>query len=186
LAHGNGPRCASASTALRSAPAGLSAQVAALAGPDLLRLPERQAATEEEVFGAVVTWLRENPGWLLILDNVDTEEAARAVQDLLPKLQGGKVLVTSRLADWPAELGTQEVKRISQEEAVRFLLERTQKKRHQTPADPADAARLSSTACLWRWSRPELTSHSIACPWPAISTPGTARGAWSSPGTTLE
>jgi tetratricopeptide (TPR) repeat protein len=124
-------------------PAGLRAQVAALAGPDLLRLPERQAAAEEEVFGAVLTWLRENPGWLLILDNVDTEDAARAVRDLLPRLQGGKVLVTSRLAAWPAGLGRREVEQISPEEAAHFLLERTQGQRVATASDPADATRLA-------------------------------------------
>jgi tetratricopeptide (TPR) repeat protein len=124
-------------------PAGLRAQVAALAGPALLRLPERQAAAEEEVFGAVLTWLRENPGWLLILDNVDTEVAARAVRDLLPRLQGGKVLVTSRLAVWPPGLGRREVEQISPEEAARFLLERTQGQRAATAGDPADATRLA-------------------------------------------
>jgi tetratricopeptide (TPR) repeat protein len=125
-------------------PAGLRAQIATLAGADLLRLPERQGSAEEEVFGAVLTWLRENPGWLLILDNVDTEEAARAVRDLLPRLQGGKVLVTSRLAAWPAGLGKREVDRISPEEASAFLLERTQDARVKKPTDPVDAAQLAT------------------------------------------
>jgi len=124
-------------------PAGLRAQIAALAGPDLLRLPERQAAAEEEVFGAVLTWLRENPGWLLILDNVDTKDAARAVQDVLPRLQNGKVLVTSRLATWPASLSRREIEKISVEEAARFLLKRTLDQREKTANDPTDAARLA-------------------------------------------
>jgi tetratricopeptide (TPR) repeat protein len=126
-------------------PAELRAQVAALAGPDLLHLPERQAAAEEEaVFGAVLTWLRENPGWLLILDNVNTGDAARAVRELLPLLQGGKVLVTSDLAAWPAGFGKREVERISREEAARFLLERTQGNREKAAGDPADAVRLAA------------------------------------------
>ncbi len=125
-------------------PAGLRAQIAALAGADLLRLPERQASAEEEVFGAVLTWLRENPGWLLILDNVDTEEAARAVRELLPRLQGGKVLVTSRLKAWPAGFGKREVERIPPEEANAFLLERTQDARAKKPTDGADAAQLAT------------------------------------------
>ncbi len=123
--------------------AGLRAQIAALAGADLLRLPDRQASAEEEVFGAVLTWLRENPGWLLILDNVDTEDAARAVRELLPRLQGGKVLVTSRLTAWPASLGKREVERISLEEASAFLLERTQDSREKTPNDSAAVAQLA-------------------------------------------
>jgi tetratricopeptide (TPR) repeat protein len=124
-------------------PAGLRAQIAALAGPARLRLPERQGAAEEEVFGAVLTWLRENPGWLLILDNVDTKEAAQAVRELLPQLQGGKVLVTSRLSAWPASLGKREVEEISAEEAARFLLERTQGEREETAGDAAAATRLA-------------------------------------------
>jgi hypothetical protein len=125
-------------------PAGLRAQIASLAGPDLLRLPERQSSAEEEVVGAVLTWLRENPGWLLILDNVDTEDAARAVREILPRLQGGKVLVTSRLTAWPAGVGKREVERISLEEASAFLLERTRDARAKKPTDDADAAQLAT------------------------------------------
>jgi hypothetical protein len=122
-------------------PAGLRAQIAALAGPYLLRLPERQAVAEEEVFAAVLTWLRENPGWLLILDNVDTEDAARAVRDLLPRLRAGKVIVTSRLEAWPAALSKSEVEKISLEEAAQFLLESTQGQRTKNTSGPADSSR---------------------------------------------
>ena len=35
----------------------------------------------DEQMAAVLRWLEANPGWLLILDNVDTEDAAREVED---------------------------------------------------------------------------------------------------------
>jgi hypothetical protein len=47
-----------------------------LAGPSgSLLLPEREAAEEEVRYSAVLAWLAANPGWLLILDNVDTPDA---------------------------------------------------------------------------------------------------------------
>ena len=50
--------------------------------------------------GAALRWLDENPGWFLILDNVDSEEAAGAAEGLLARLRGGHVLITSRLTQW--------------------------------------------------------------------------------------
>ena len=47
-----------------------------------------------------LAWLKDHPGWFLILDNVDTEEAAAAVGEVLPQLHGGDVLITSRLRHW--------------------------------------------------------------------------------------
>jgi tetratricopeptide (TPR) repeat protein len=118
---------------------GLQAELAALAGPDLLDLPVRRERVEGEVASAVLRWLRENPGWLLIVDNVDTDESALAVTERLPRLQGGQVIVTSRIAVWPAGVKTREVLPISAESAARFLLDRTAQTR-QVSGDEAGAA----------------------------------------------
>jgi hypothetical protein len=73
----------------------LNANLAALVGP--LRLPEAAATDQTVQFHAVLAWLRNNPGWLLILDNVDTEPARDAALALLGQLHGGHVVLTSRL-----------------------------------------------------------------------------------------
>jgi hypothetical protein len=73
---------------------------------------------------AVLRWLEDKYGWLLILDNVDSEDAAQAVEHLLPRLQRGHVLLTSRLTHWhgvePLALDV-----LAEPDAVAFLLERT-------------------------------------------------------------
>jgi tetratricopeptide (TPR) repeat protein len=120
----------------------LRSQLALLAGADLLRLPERDMHVEEEVYGAVLSWLRENPGWLLILDDADTDDGARAVSELLPRLHRGQVLITSRLANWPAGVVKREVLPISAKDAEHFLLNRTNGERRTAVEDAAVAARL--------------------------------------------
>lgn len=43
------------------------------------------------VGGLVLDWLRTNPGWYLVLDNVDSEEAAAAVEEeMLAELSGAR------------------------------------------------------------------------------------------------
>lgn len=76
--------------------------LAALAGPAVLDLPERDAPDLEVRVAAVIRWLRATPGWLLIIDNADDETAATAVRALLDRLgqSRGHVLITSRVGDW--------------------------------------------------------------------------------------
>jgi hypothetical protein len=123
-------------------PESLQSQIAALAGPDLLNLPEHEGK-ELALVGAVKRWLRDNPGWLMILDGIDTQPAADAVCDLLPFLVGGHILITSRISDWPPNVQESELFPISQEEAVQFLLDRTQGKREVDPDDARWAAELA-------------------------------------------
>jgi tetratricopeptide (TPR) repeat protein len=122
---------------------GLQAELAGLAGPDLLDLPARRERAEGEVASAVLRWLRENPGWLLIIDNADTDEGARAVTERLPRLQAGQVLITSRIAVWPADVKTREVLPIGSESASRFLLDRTARTRQVTGEDTEAAGELA-------------------------------------------
>ncbi|MGH8480664.1 MAG: DUF4062 domain-containing protein [Gammaproteobacteria bacterium] len=137
-------------------PENLRRNLAALVGPLLLDLPE-QVATEEEVrVAAALRWLHQHPGWFLILDNIDTPEAASAAEDLLARLRGGSVLITSRLAQWSASVEPLELDVLAPEDAAQFLLERNAATRRKRASDAQDAAALpgSSTAWLWPWSRP--------------------------------
>ncbi|HWM91938.1 MAG TPA: tetratricopeptide repeat protein [Thermoanaerobaculia bacterium] len=128
---------------LSDSPEGLNSGLAALARADLLNLPERDDPAEREVVGAVLRWLRENPGWLLILDNVDTKEALLAVTRLLPTLARGRVLITSRRRDWPAGIHRHPVDVIQLEAAKDLLLQRTAHDRRKEPDDDAQALRLA-------------------------------------------
>ena len=81
-------------------PEALPRNLAALAGPLVLNLPEKSAPEEEVRLKAVLDWLKENPGWFLILDNVDTPEALADAESLLSKLSGGQAVITTRLANF--------------------------------------------------------------------------------------
>lgn len=122
-------------------PKALRSGMAALARADLLNLEER--AAEEETVYEVLAWLKANPGWLLILDNVDSPEAEAEVLALLPKLIGGRVLITSRLRDWPHWIQTQPLDTIQLEEAQTFLLQRTDNGRRKAADDPDRARELA-------------------------------------------
>ena len=129
-------------------PENLHRNLAELTGPQVLNLTE-QSATEEEVrVAAALRWLQAHPGWLLILDNVDTEAAVNAVEKLLADLRGGQVLITSRLARFSDVVEALELDVMTAEAGAQFLLEKTQVKGHRgrkpTNNDQADALELAT------------------------------------------
>jgi tetratricopeptide (TPR) repeat protein len=124
-------------------PVDLRRNLAALCERTVLDLPEQEATEEEAREAAVLRWLGDQPGWLLILDNVDSEDAAAALDDLVPRLHGGHVLLTSRLARWSAEVEPLELDVLTEEAAVGFLLARTEGRRRATMVDAAHAATLA-------------------------------------------
>jgi len=81
------------------APENLHRNLASLTGPMILNLPDVQQGPEEDRIAAALRWLADHPCWCMILDNVDSREAQRAVTNLLPRLSGGHVLITSRLSE---------------------------------------------------------------------------------------
>jgi tetratricopeptide (TPR) repeat protein len=124
-------------------PADLRRNLAALCDRSVLDLPEQEAPEEEIREVAVLRWLGEQPGWLLILDNVDSEPAAAAVDALIPRLQGGHVLLTGRLARWSAEVEPLELDVLTEEAAAGFLLARTKARRRTTQEDTGRAVELA-------------------------------------------
>ncbi len=135
----SGDRYDAALFVVAESPEALQSGLARLRLPGLTPSPTH--AQEEEV-AAVLSWLREYDRWLLILDNVDSEEAAEAVRKILPQLQGGQVLITSRRRNWPAGIRRQPLDELSLEEATAFLLQRTEGLRTSTQDDPEHARRL--------------------------------------------
>jgi len=67
----------------------------------ILDLKEVTSQQDEAVrFKAALRWMMEHPGWCLILDNVDDETTANMCEELVSKLYGGHVIITSRLTKW--------------------------------------------------------------------------------------
>jgi hypothetical protein len=123
----------------------LRTNLAAFCEPVVLDLPKQGRQKDAARLAAVFRWLGENPGWLLILDNADTQEAAAEVEKALPQLQGGQVLITSRLADWSPAVQTaaEPLDVLDETEAAAFLLERTELRRKKMLTDQEDAAAIA-------------------------------------------
>jgi tetratricopeptide (TPR) repeat protein len=124
-------------------PEDLATNFARLCGPDVLDLAEYRLGKQPEQYEAVLQWLQKNAGWLLIFDNVDTVAAVAAVQALVPKLSGGQVVITSRIARWEGSVRALGLDLLSEEAAVDYLLERTAAGRQPQPDDEAQTRDLA-------------------------------------------
>ena len=130
--------------ATADSPQALESNLARLTGAAVLNLPEKVEAAAHEQVAAVLRWLRLHPGWLLILDNVDTEESARAAEGMLSAIaSAGHVIVTSRLSRWGAEVETLDLDLLDEASSTAFLLERTRLHRRGEADDLAHARELS-------------------------------------------
>jgi tetratricopeptide (TPR) repeat protein len=117
-------------------PEALRRNLAALAS---VLVPQLDTTDDEVRLAAVLDWLRANPGWFLILDNVDTKEALAEVERRLSGLAGGHVIVTSRLAHFSGHFQPLELDVLAIEDAAAFLLERTKDRRRVARDDEAKA-----------------------------------------------
>jgi NB-ARC domain/Domain of unknown function (DUF4062) len=126
--------------AVAETPEALRRNLAALAGT----LAPQLDTTDDEVRRAgVLDWLKANPGWFLILDNVDSKAALAEVEKLLGELAGGHVVVTSRLANFSANFQPLELDVLTVEDAAAFLLARTEGRRRAAPNDAAKAREIA-------------------------------------------
>ncbi|HRQ96550.1 MAG TPA: tetratricopeptide repeat protein, partial [Candidatus Accumulibacter phosphatis] len=118
-------------------PEALQRGLAALCSASVLDLPERHETDEGRQYDAVLRWLRGHPGWLLLVDNVDSEDAAVAAEALLPRLAGGHVVVGSRLANWSGRLALPPLEVLAPADAADFLLTRSDGRRRALANDAA-------------------------------------------------
>ena len=116
-------------------PETLEKNLADLCGPLVLNLPEHNNPEHRVRYAAAVKWLADNPGWFLILDNVDDPQAAESVEELLPYLATGHVLITSRYGDWSGGVERLDLEVLTPAASIEFLRERTQGKRRIEPGD---------------------------------------------------
>ena len=112
-------------------PENLHRNIALLCGPTILDLPEQDEQKEDLQVVAVRRWLNQNVGWLMIIDSVDTLNAVKTVEKLLPSLQNGHILITSRRTDWNDSIRTLPLDILAEEDAVAFLLKKTEN--YRTP-----------------------------------------------------
>ena len=124
--------------------AAVQANLAALSGPLVLNLPGTAGLPQEAQIAAVLGWLRAHPGWLMILDNIDTDAAMAEAKKLLPQLDAGHVLITSRRATFSAAIRPLELDVLALEDARDFLLARTDGRRKRGADDAAAAEALAT------------------------------------------
>jgi tetratricopeptide (TPR) repeat protein len=80
----------------------IDADLASLAAPEMLNLPEAAASEEAIAMEAVLRWCKTTTSrWLLIADNADTDDVIRSLRDRLPVSSTGHIIVTSRVEAWP-------------------------------------------------------------------------------------
>ena len=100
----------------------------------MLGLPERDEQDERVIIEAVLHWLRQQAGWLLILDNV---EDLAVVEPFVPKAGRGHILLTTRARSLGALAYRIEVQKMEPETGALFLLRRTSILPLQTSLDAA-------------------------------------------------
>jgi tetratricopeptide (TPR) repeat protein len=119
----------------------LDANLAALVGP--LHLVERTATEQVVQVEAALAWLNANPGWLLILDNVDSDAALQAVYRMMGRISGGHVVLTSRLIAFPDEVKPLDLDLLTVPDAAALLLEASAPGRRPASDDVAAARELA-------------------------------------------
>lgn len=122
----------------------LRTSLASLARPLVLDIPLPSDAPEQQHYDAVLKWLKDNPGWLLVLDSADAPEAVRAVRGLRGELVGGRLLITARFMDWGPGVSRLRLDSLTPTAARDFLLARTEAAREQAHDDLECAGRLAT------------------------------------------
>jgi tetratricopeptide (TPR) repeat protein len=120
----------------------LTADLAALTG--LLRLPEHAVQEMDIQVAAAIAWLMDHAGWLLILDNVDSPEALRAVMARARSLRNGQILLTSRLRGaFAQDIEVLDLGLLPPVDAAAYLLKATADGRRSEPDAEAGAMKLT-------------------------------------------
>jgi len=91
---------------------------------EVLDLPEKDAKEQNFIVSAVLRWLEDNSGWLLVFDNADE---TRLLEDYIPINHKGHILLTSRAQVFD-KLGISkqvQLEKMPPDEAKVFLLKRT-------------------------------------------------------------
>ena len=99
-----------------------------------LGLTQRKSREPLTAVNLVRDWLDRHDGWLLVFDNA---EGPSSVNNLLPRIEAGHILITSRNPHWHA-FTSLEITFWEHEESIAFLLHRVEQ------ADPSTADALAT------------------------------------------
>ena len=122
-------------------PESLRSGIAGLAG--VLYADLDPATTDDIKERATLDWLQKHPGWLLIVDNADTETARDAVIARLTQWANGHVLITARLKQWPQTVEALDLHVLGVDDGARFLLKATEGRRRAASDEEAQARLLA-------------------------------------------
>jgi tetratricopeptide (TPR) repeat protein len=122
-------------------PAALDVNLQGLAR--VLGIPGQENLKEDRRRDAVLDWLRLNPGWFLVVDNVDTKDALKGAQGLIAHLSEGHAAITSRLSMFSSYFEPLTLDVLSVEASVEFLKERTRDRRLRASDEQSDARAIS-------------------------------------------
>ena len=117
----------------------LESKIAAFCKREVLDLPEAENPDVRVQYNATINWLRTNHNWLLIFDNVDTEKTALHIQDMIPNLIDGHIIITSRISTWGNSIEKLELGLLSPEKALDLLEILTENRRKFTDDDETGA-----------------------------------------------
>ncbi|MCA9082305.1 MAG: hypothetical protein KDA58_17215, partial [Planctomycetaceae bacterium] len=120
-------------------PEELQKNLAALVATTAFDIPEAQERTQEVQEAHAIRWLQDRSDWLLVIDNVDSEEAAIAVQKLIAQIPRGRVLITSRISRWSHDVEKLELDVLPAKAAQEFLLTATSAERTRQADDEEQA-----------------------------------------------
>lgn len=121
----------------------LNANLAALASPELLDLPEYNEPKQSVIVEAVLGELGRRTDWLVIFDNADIENLREPLGEILPRLVQGQVIITSRMSNWPDEIGGFPIDKLEEADAAAYLLDKTKGKRTASAEDEQLAKQLA-------------------------------------------
>lgn len=110
----------------------LRTSLASLADVPELRIPTALDASLIDKLANARRWLQAASNWLLILDNADSLDSAKAIEHLLPAAHQGRVIVTARVSNWSPAFNVQGIDAWTENESVVFLSRRLGN-RHQDP-----------------------------------------------------
>ena len=88
---------------------------------DLLNLPQKIEANQALVIAAVKRWLQKHANWLLIFDNVEDLDM---LNDFVPLIYRGHILITTRSQATGNIPYTREIEKMEAQEGALFLLRR--------------------------------------------------------------
>jgi len=113
----------------------LRSNLASIASPKLLNLSKTNALDQDTTISKVLKKLSGLSDWVIIFDNVDDSDAQQAVRKLIPNLYPGKIIITSRRANWPDGFVDVRLDRLDNLSGSEYLIEKTEEKRRKTKDD---------------------------------------------------